>query len=379
MRAVVEAAPLHQADGEQRPLRLVMEHWGRGEPTLGSDYYSFSPLVAYHSKAITGERLPYSESWLEDWICDRFLPPQIDSCISLCCGFGALERMLYARGLFRECIAYDISPGALATARRLAEEQGLTGLRYEQADINHLQLPAASCDLVWANGALHHITRLEHVLEQVHTALKPGGILVACEYVGPNHQNLPTRQRELVNAVSYLLPPELRDRQPGSFFPPAFRHALPLKLAYSSWQQFGKGRRNDAPSARPGRRGRVERGFHAAGRFVGRLCPADPFVFSKLWDYDPRHFRRIDPSECVRSSDVIPVVRNVFADVDVRPFHGSLLQHALDGAFYRNFDSGNRHHWALLDQLVGIERNAIERGEIGSDNAVIIARKAVAP
>jgi hypothetical protein len=47
----------------------------------------------------------------------------------------------------------------------------------------------------------------------------------------------------------------------------------------------------------------------------------------------------------------------------------------LDREFYRNFDPASAADHALLRSLVEIERQAIERGEIVSNNAVIIARK----
>jgi hypothetical protein len=61
--------------------------------------------------------------------------------------------------------------------------------------------------------------------------------------------------------------------------------------------------------------------------------------------------------------------------VEVRPFGGGILQHALDEAFYSRFDKGNPLHTKGLEMLCQLERHFMATGEIGIENAFIIARK----
>jgi SAM-dependent methyltransferase len=357
--------------GDSR-ARLAMDHWTPGPPETGRDYYTFPPLVAFHAESITGRALPYSASWLEDWICDTYLPPFVDRVISLCCGFGELERILAARGLFRECVAYDIAPGAIEAARRRAAEQRLISIRYEQADLNRVALAPESAEIVWANGALHHIEQLEHVIDQLYAALRPAGTLVAVEYVGPNHNRPTPRQHELINAMIHMLPPRLRSaaRVPGSVKSNRMRFLLAAAL-----MQFKRGRTGSPAPAGAGRMDMIRRAIHAAGAASTIFWPRDDFRFDEQWRYDRRYFEKIDPSEGVRANDIIPVIRATFGDVEVRYYHGTLLAHALDGAFYDNFDADSATDQALLRSLVLMERDAIERGEIVSENALIVARK----
>ena len=84
---------------------------------------------------------------------------------------------------------------------------------------------------------------------------------------------------------------------------------------------------------------------------------------------------RIDPSECVRSSEIIPLVKDIFPDVEVRPFGGGILMHALDGNFYANFDMNNPLHTKSLEMLCQLEKHFMDTGEIGIENAFIIARR----
>jgi SAM-dependent methyltransferase len=354
--------------------RLAMEHWSQRDDSKGGrEYYTFPPLVPYHIEAVTGRMQPYSLTWLEDFLCDTYLPPGVERMISLCCGFGEVERYLAKRGLFRECIAYDIAPGAVAGARRLAAEAGIATIRYEQCDLNRAEFAAESAEIVWANGALHHIERLEHLVGQIHRALRPGGTLVADEYVGPNLNRPTPRQHELINAMIHLLPPRLRSsaRLAGSSKSNQARF-----LAAAALMQFRRGRAGDEPPLpAAGRMAALRRAIHAAGGASAWLWPVDRFRFGAPWRYDRRYFEKIDPSEGVRASEVVPTIRAVFPDVEVRYHHGTLLVHALDGAFYDNFDPDSLADQALLRSLVQFERDAIARGEIVSENAVIVARK----
>ncbi len=63
----------------------------------------------------------------------------------------------------------------LARARATTEDSAIT---YTRADLEHLQLPEASFDLVYSSLAFHYIERLEALLAGVHRALVPGGRLV---------------------------------------------------------------------------------------------------------------------------------------------------------------------------------------------------------
>ena len=77
----------------------------------------------------------------------------------------------------------------------------------------------------------------------------------------------------------------------------------------------------------------------------------------------------------MRASEIVPLVKSTFEDLDVRHYHGSVLHHALDERFYREYDAENPADRQLIDLLTSIERSMIEMGEIGSDNAHIVARK----
>jgi 2-polyprenyl-3-methyl-5-hydroxy-6-metoxy-1,4-benzoquinol methylase len=333
---------------EEYDSNKVAAHWSKADCSASDrNFYCFPVIRSRSCRLIFGETDASRKDWCEYWTVEKFLKPRVPvkKCLSICCGFGEVERTLARLGVAEEIVGIDIAPGAIDQARERARQEGLTNIEYKVSDINREELPAETYDLIWANGALHHIRDLELVAGRLSRALKPGGTLVSNEYVGPDYQQLSVRQQEIVNAVKHLLPPELRERVTG----PA--GAAPV-----------------SPSAR-------------AKDFLARVVNAyklrDDLVYEKLWEMPGLdYFMATDPSECVRSSAIIPTLKKEFAEVEVRSFNGSILFYALDRAFYDNFDAGNPAHLGLLDLIFALEDHYVASGEIQYDNAHIICRKA---
>jgi SAM-dependent methyltransferase len=344
----------------------VSRFWsGRKPPDETTGGFLYSPITRPYILATaygqdTVEPYRHSSTWLWDLLVDRHLAGRrIRQVLSLCCGFGVVERILLPRlPEVADCCGLDIAPGAIAMAQRLAADAGLTSARYEVADINARAWEAERYDLVIANGALHHLSHLEDVLAGVRKTLKPGGVFFSCEYVGPDYQDHCPRQLELINAAAFLVPPELRARTGTCWHrhPAIFRALTRLHTAAAC---------QDRPHW-PGWKQRIAR----ATRRVSRR-PA--FDFGVVHISPKSHLLRADPSECVRSSEVLPVVRRFFPAAEIRPMGGGLLEFALDARFYEQFDASNERHRRDFALVCDAERHYMSTGEIRSDFAIIFA------
>ncbi|MBI1259438.1 MAG: methyltransferase domain-containing protein [Chloroflexi bacterium] len=98
--------------------------------------------------------------------------------LELGCSSGWLTLAMAQRGA--DATGIDVSEEALQIARDYyakvhAETSGKVS--YVAADLNHLDLPPESCDLVAIKGTLHHLVRMDHVIAEIHKTLKPGGLL----------------------------------------------------------------------------------------------------------------------------------------------------------------------------------------------------------
>ena len=242
----------------------------------------------------------------------------IGRAVSLGCGFGGLERDLAGRGIICEIDAYDIAPGAIAEARRLAEAAGLPGLRYHVADLEHEPIEAGAVDVVFAHSSVHHVDRLEALFTSVSAMLKPGGLFHLHEFVGPTRFQWTEAQLAGINRFLQRLPPRLR--------------AL--------------------PSGEP------------------RPLQVRPTIANML---------AVDPSEAIRSADIIPLLSDYFDIVEIRRLGGALLHLGL-ADIAQNFDPDVAEERAVLEAFFAEEDADMRSGLIGSDYAVItVAKRGVPP
>ncbi len=107
----------------------------------------------------------------------------------------------------------DVAENAIESARKAAEAEGLDGLTYEVADLNTAEFPAETYDAVYAHASLHHVFQLEHLLDQIKQTLKPSGLLVVYEYIGPSQMQFPRGDLELADIFLKLIPEHYRKFQ----------------------------------------------------------------------------------------------------------------------------------------------------------------------
>jgi SAM-dependent methyltransferase len=107
---------------------------------------------------------------------------------------GWISLELARQGQFVD--AYDISPGAIAVAKRMLAEnpytEGFGGVNYHLQDVTEVDLGIERYDAVTGNSAFHHINDLREFMDRVYVALKPGGIVVTVDDmpIGPLERGL---------------------------------------------------------------------------------------------------------------------------------------------------------------------------------------------
>ena len=346
--------------------RRAVEKWDdynqnqRGQK-LGLSWWEAGSAINEHIN-IKISRLPDTD-WISYTLKTHFqgqLP--LARCLSLGCGAGHLERRLGQLGAFEQCDAYDMSENSISTARTAAQAEGYRNIRYHTADVNTLTLDSNSFDAIWISAAMHHFEALEHICGQMKQALKPGGLLILFEYVGPNRFQFPTRQKEVANLCLQLLPEKYRvyvtessqlltkssDREQGyrwvlrrvndkirdGNLVSTIRRRLRLRLAVGTDQTINK----------------VTIGFPSARDVIAN-----------------------DPSEAIRSEDILMVLHQYFEIVEKRDWGGNIMQFLLHG-IAGNFSDENDESQALIRMLFNIEDTLIQCGEFKSDFSYIVAR-----
>lgn len=283
-------------------------------------------------------------------------------CLSLGCGDGNLERKLSQYNAFQHFDAYDVAEGSLQEARKLAAENNLANIRYQVADINTIALPPGLYDSVWIHHAMHHFQALEHICWQIRQSLKPQGLLILNEYIGPSRFQFPSRQKEIMNLSLRLLPARYRvvmqeqvDQETGlAPFRKGARWVL-LRLV----DKLRDGALLEAIQRRL-------RAYKARAR--GQGSEKTTVVFPSR-----RDVITADPSEAVRSGEIVAILQRDFDIIEKKDWGGNILDFLLQG-IAGHFSSEDPLSQDLLKMLMNIEDTLFHCGELKSDFAYIVAR-----
>jgi SAM-dependent methyltransferase len=250
-----------------------------------------------------------------DYFVDCHLPARpVPSALSLGCGGGNLERALIDMNAVEVIDGYEASPASVQLARELAGKEGMADrIHYQVQDINRITLSPKQYDFVIVKMALHHFTALERIYHQVCQSLKPNGLFVFNEYIGPARFQWTPRQVDLMMQLIQLFPENLR------------------------WNAVTQKTMNE--------------------------IKAPPV----------RYMASVDPSEAVRSADIMPLLGHYFEIIEYKPYGGTLLNTVLT-FILPNFQLDNAEHQSLIRKAFEFEQNAIRAGEIQSDFAYVVAR-----
>lgn len=103
------------------------------------------------------------------------LLPALDGVVAadLGCGTGAMCRWLAEHGA-ASVTGFDASARMLLRAR----QESQTNLRYEQIDLDLIELPDASFDLIISGLALHYVADFSSLARRLSRAIRPGGSFI---------------------------------------------------------------------------------------------------------------------------------------------------------------------------------------------------------
>lgn len=230
------------------------------------------------------------------------------------CGPGDVEREVARHGWAKDIVAVDLSAKVLEVARSRATAEGLS-ITYVQADMNQMPVgqpgfAAGSFDAVLGISSVHHCADLEHLYTSISVLLKPAGWVFLDEYVGADRFQFATHHVRFMNQLLDLLPERLRTTYDGR-------------------------------------------------------------VKGNLWRPSVEEVVAVDPSEAVRSSEVLPLLGKYFNIVEHRPYGGAVLRVLLSD-IAQNFAGSDQEHY--LHSLLEAEEDLFRAGRLQRDLACVIAR-----
>lgn len=305
-------------DDEVRPISRVEEKWSSSAEVYAIGGFkvfweALEVASAYQMEAAFG-----NTPWLES-IMSRISDPAEGRglrALSLGCSNGetAPANEFARTGRFREVTVVDISQDLLASQKEITDRLGLGEiLRYRRMDLEQDSLNLESrFDLIFAVGTLHHIRGLERLFAEINENLTPSGLFFMREYVGPDRLQFTDRQIEIANAVRRALPERLCTDLEGQLSRDAWRPSLEEVVAD-------------------------------------------------------------DPSEAIRSSELLAVAERFLAVEEVRMTGGSLLDPLLHGIAGHFEDDATGDE--ILPLLIAFEKILIRERVLPSDYVLMTARR----
>lgn len=230
-------------------------------------------------------------------------------------GLATVEEWFVSCGFVEHCLAFEASEHATKSANERIAANGLSAkLEVRCGDPLKSDLPDGSFDVVLVQAAIHHFFEIEDMFKLMHRVLKPGGLLVYDEYVGPNHLLFDDVTLNLMDELNSCLSEELRV---------------------------------DIETNEP--RAGVRR----------------PTLQQML---------EFDPSEGVHAEDILPLTYQYFDVVDRKDYGGTFMRPFFTGIL-DNFDFSNNRDQTIGRLIVLFETIAMRFGLIPHSHTRVVARR----
>lgn len=261
---------------------------------LQINWYDVPYVVKHVQKNITGN----GETNYATYLVEKYFKGRKDiRMLSPGCGGGVKELQFAKISAFERIDGFDIAATRVEQAKKKASELGLTNTNFFVGDIYDLKVDE-KYDILLFDSCLHHFDNLDKLLEKVKTYIKPKGFLVIMEFTGPNRYQYTTNHVRKCNEALKLIPKT---------------HRVFLKSS---------------------------------------------LVKEKIWA--PGYVRMYisDPSEGIRSGEILPEIYKQFNIVEEKKFGGDLLAPVLKGTVHHYIGKDDSNH--ILDKLFEFEESYLK-------------------
>jgi len=185
------------------------------DPAAVSKIYTLASPLFWHLHGNRSFGNTGGEYGCLSWMKRVYGSPRPRETLELGCGTGDLLIDLWGKDFSDHYTGIDLSQTALQVARQRAASLGFANVTFTRGNLNDLHLEEATCDVVTAQMAVHHVENLEGLFAEVARALTPGGVFVMNDYVGRSRWQFTPIQLLLANALLALLPRRLRISHPA--------------------------------------------------------------------------------------------------------------------------------------------------------------------
>jgi ubiquinone/menaquinone biosynthesis C-methylase UbiE len=258
------------------------------------NWYDVPYVVKHVQKNITGN----GEIDYATYLVEKYFKGRSNiRMLSPGCGVGVKELQFAKISAFERIDGFDIAPARIQEAQKRSAALGLSNTNFFVGDIYDLKVEE-KYDILLFDSCLHHFDNLDVLLEKVKTYLKPDGLLVIVEFTGPNRYQYTAGHVKKCNEALKLIPKT---------------HRVFLKSS---------------------------------------------LVKQRVWA--PGYIRMYlsDPSEGIRSGEILQAIYKQFNVVEEKKLGGDLLAPVLKGTVHHYIGNENSNH--ILDKLFEFENRYLK-------------------
>ncbi len=286
---------------------------------IEGDPVDFTQHKFLYRHAIAMPTTGSEDGWIIDHLGREFLTPPPDRMLAIGVGMAWVEEHLVSQDFARHITAYEMSSTAIEAAReRVRDKDYAARLDLRAGDVLEENLPSATFDVVFVQAAIHHFDRIEAMFSLMHRVLKPGGLLIYDEYIGPDHHIYEPEVMAILNAIDACLAPRYR------------------------WDVLAKHTRQHVP------------------------IPSLEFMMEH------------DPSEGVHASRILPLTYQYF-DVIHRVDYGGTVMRPFFTGILPNFDWEDPKDQTIARLIILLEQMLTKHGILPHYHTSIVARRRKLP
>ena len=180
-----------------------------GEHQTPWDWMDLSPVRAHLNQIISHDPAKDYIETLAARHIKRFEPVVG---LSLGTGQGQTELRWVKACRFRELRGIELRREFVRAANELAREHYRPELVFVRGDLKRFPLSPSYYDFIFSDRILHHFQPVDVMIENVFRSLKPGGIWIVLDYIGPNRLQYNQVQVAEINRMLSAIPARFRTR-----------------------------------------------------------------------------------------------------------------------------------------------------------------------
>lgn len=289
------------------------------QPTIEGDPTDYTQHKFLYERAIARPQTGSLDGYNLDRVGRSFLTPPPQRMLALGSGMAFIEEHLLRQNFAQHIVAYEMSATAIERARvRLAEAGLADRIELRAADVLTDNLPSGAFDVVFVQAAIHHFDRIEAMFELMHRVLRPGGLLVYDEYVGPDLHVWAPEVVALMDEINACMAPQYR------------------------WDHLAKAHRHEGPQP------------------------------SREW------MLQHDPSEGVHASRILPLTYQFFDVLDRADYGGTILRPFFSGIL-PNFDWTDPKDQTVAQLVILLEQLLTRYSILPHYQTSVVARRREIP